>query len=543
MASRNRKPKGDPLNTAANDGQSINATDLAVFGPMGSSNREVVKELLIDKIWPDLRQPRKTIPPAVRGKWDGNPEHVGHIFNRWVSMAGQELGEQLSVSVLLQGVLDGEETYTVTPDKFPIAASLMELISLAASILRDGMINPITVIERGKHWMIETGERRWLAHHLLSTTVQPEEYTKIKTRIVKGNVWLQAAENGNRRPLNAIGMARQLALLLMDMYAEDQTFDEYEALVEPGECDQVYYRQATDLRIKRGYGQRVLDATGLKSRGQVGHYRSLLTIPEWLWSQADIEDWTENRIRETDQDRRGVRTNSVLSTLDDDIDEPDMFTVVNISPDSTNARVLDALRETFDAQPVESTANRAQPTGNIPNVDPSKAAGREWIVLTVIDAKEMNTDILLDIAKNPTSYRYTNPVAASATAMNELIIRGELEVETTPEPTERALEDETPIVGHNIVSKNILHSLMWAAGHMKEGVLEKDIIELATLSPDGIREWIVNNDKNSDDMDWYRQLLDDRFTSVMNFVQALMTEFFTELWEEGQRLNTKYRTD
>jgi hypothetical protein len=134
----------------------------------------------------------------------------------------------------------------------------------------------------------------------------------------RADVWRQAEENAARRPLNAIGIARQLALLIMDMY-DGEEFGRFEAVVLPGECDRAYYAQVANGQawpIKRGMGQAVLTATGLKSKYQISNYRRLLGIEDEMWVQADLENWAEGRIREVVQiQNRPPETDVRLTTV------------------------------------------------------------------------------------------------------------------------------------------------------------------------------------------------------------------------------------
>ncbi|QPC85215.1 ParB N-terminal domain-containing protein [Phototrophicus methaneseepsis] len=185
----------------------------------------------------------------------------------------------------------------------------LTLVGLAASIRTNGLINPITVNHQVDRYIIETGERRWLAHHLLLAEVG-NEFAKIPAQeVLEINLWRQADENGNRRPLNAIGMARQIALLIMDMYEhEDQTvFQPYEALVRPGECDRAYYAQVSNgytYKVKDGYLDKMLKATGLPSSRVLSAYRALLRVDDDLWIKADRDSWPEKWIRDEQDSRR-----------------------------------------------------------------------------------------------------------------------------------------------------------------------------------------------------------------------------------------------
>lgn len=280
----------------------LEAVDRELYGKIDApeSGRQVAKPIALEDIQPDLTQPRRAIPPAVRGQWEGDPEDIPGVLGQWHILAKQYSPFDIDVVKLLGGLIDLAPN---TDERNPIVDEYLALIGLAASIHRDGLANPITVSAQGGSYVVETGERRLLAHWLLWNYVDAGKYGRIPARVVdQADVWRQAAENGARRPLNAIGMSRQLALLIMDMYRGDPgvKFDRYRDLVLPGECDRRFYAQVSNgnqYPVKRGMGQRVLDVTGLKSMEQVRQYRGLLGIRDDIWMQADVENWAEFRIR------------------------------------------------------------------------------------------------------------------------------------------------------------------------------------------------------------------------------------------------------
>ena len=174
-----------------------------------------------------------------------------------------------------------------------------------ASIRRDGLTNPISVVRRGNNYELETGERRWLAYHLLHWKFgendllpnnKQRNWSRIPARIVKEvDIWRQASENNARDNLNAISKARQLALLLMDLHGWEHfsTFNEFEN-------EQDFYSQVADgneWRIPRGHGEVLLNAMGLSDASQLRQYRALLRLPLADWRKADDENLTEGELR------------------------------------------------------------------------------------------------------------------------------------------------------------------------------------------------------------------------------------------------------
>lgn len=265
-----------------------------------------VEPIPVGRIRPDLAQPRRVIPASVRGQWDGSPDGLKAVLGDWHGLVEQALGQALPIEQLIQGMGDGEPELSGDP----VVDAYAKLVSLAASIHRDGLKQSIGVVHDRDDYRIVYGERRWVAFVLLSLYVKPERssggtYDVIPAVIEpKADVWAQAAENGARAPLNAIGMARQLALLVMDMYPDawrDGAFQAYEDMLYPGECDRKYYAQVANgnvYRIPKGMGQRVLDVTGLSSIERVRQYRALLSIPDELWMKADEQSWSERAIRD-----------------------------------------------------------------------------------------------------------------------------------------------------------------------------------------------------------------------------------------------------
>lgn len=174
---------------------------------------------------------------------------------------------------------------------------MLAVINLAGSIYRDGLLNAITIVQRGDQYQLETGERRWLAYHLLYAHTQDEQWSKIPARTVEQiNVWRQASENNARADLNAIGRARQLALLLMDLLEREgqqfATFNQFDG-------EREFYAQVADglvYGIPKGKGQLLLDAMGLQNGVQLRQYRRLLRLPDRVWQLADDFGWPENLI-------------------------------------------------------------------------------------------------------------------------------------------------------------------------------------------------------------------------------------------------------
>jgi hypothetical protein len=267
--------------------------------------RVVVMPTPIHDIYPDLRQPRRAVPTAVRGNWNGDPDELGNVLEHWRLMAEGELGKKIDVVKALNGggALEMEE------GAGPIYSSFAKMVSLAFAIKNEGLTNPITIVRNGSMWQVETGERRWLAHHLLYHHIDETKFGKIAAREVKYDPFRQASENNARDGYNAIEMARQIAILIMEARTgiDGMKYDTFEDMVFAGECDRRFYAQVANgniHRIPEGLGDKIANATGLSLK-RISHYRALLApteddaLNDQIWVDADANGWTEHFIRET----------------------------------------------------------------------------------------------------------------------------------------------------------------------------------------------------------------------------------------------------
>ncbi len=288
--------------------------DLALEIAAADSEFQAIEAVSIHEIQPNSIQPRNSVPHDLTDIFALHPQNVVDIFERWIIEVQLETGRKdFDITNYLlgqttdrgeQAEIDETESGADLPPA-PKELALMKLVDLAASIRRDGLANPITLVQHDGHYEIETGERRWLAYHILYWKFGDGDkrldgsvvnWSRIPSRTVnRVDVWRQASENNARDNLNAISRARQLSLLLMDLHGWHNfggrgSFDN----------EQSFYAQVADgalWRVPRGQGERLLNAMGLSNAGQLRQYRALLRLPADLWRKGDDEDLTEGELR------------------------------------------------------------------------------------------------------------------------------------------------------------------------------------------------------------------------------------------------------
>ncbi len=309
MSSRNRRTQGNPdadMFTATNnapDAPSLSEITHEIYG--GDPNRGPLEGKLgkgisanplpIRDIFPDRRQPRRVIPSSVHAVWDGN---MDGLFAAWTAVI-KDVGGNANFDLLETVKAKSRELPALDEDDFlddvrlhPIESSLLKLIDLAASIKRDGLLNPISVVPYNNVYMLETGERRWLAYHLLYQVTGEKQWAKIPAHITgQFSVWRQASENSARDDLNAISRARQFSLLLMDVWQQDgRVFEPITAF----EHEQDYYAQVADskdFRVPYGMNEKLISAMGLTHRSALSEFRAMLRLPHVAWTTADDFNW------------------------------------------------------------------------------------------------------------------------------------------------------------------------------------------------------------------------------------------------------------
>jgi ParB/RepB/Spo0J family partition protein len=176
---------------------------------------ETLELIPIDRIFPDPSQPRKLLP--------------------------LDLAVAVSQGRPMADVL--EALYKRSAENRGLQAKLGDLESLALSIANDGLLQPIRVLPDGDNrFVIEEGERRWLAHHLLYVERQNQEFKRIKALIVRSAdgeadkhlLRRRVAENVHRSELNAIEMALAFQARLQEVKGENRELAQREAEAQVG---------------------------------------------------------------------------------------------------------------------------------------------------------------------------------------------------------------------------------------------------------------------------------------------------------------------
>jgi len=291
----------DPL---SQNPSTLQKTDSMIYGDevdiaIPQIDKRMATPISIFEINADPAQPRRAIPSSIRQDWDGDVRLVPNLLKEWINFAEAQMGDTIDIRSYIQSHLDGDED---SRELHPNVDKFFALLTLARSIYSEGLTNPITIVSLSpKVYRVETGERRWLAYHLLNMyTDDDEKWSKIPAIVVSGDrsVWRQAIENNQREDLTAIELARQVALLLMDVHREQGvTFAPFSDFTH----ERDFYAQVADgvkWRIPRGMGERILVAMGLPNKVQLSRYRDILNLSYEQWDFADENAIPEFRIRE-----------------------------------------------------------------------------------------------------------------------------------------------------------------------------------------------------------------------------------------------------
>ena len=271
-----------------------------VRNPSEISGRGVkVVSIVLDRIRPDPAQPRRVLPEPIRSEFLSGHINARQALERWEALVTDEalsLGRpRPDWQALLDRNPEDRDADAITVDPpgrpGPEEEMLRGIVATAATIRHGGQVSPITVaeVDAGSYYRIETGERRYWAHHWLTMWVS-EGFEQIQCIVVPHpSPWRQAAENTSREGLSAMAMARQLATLLLDLY------DIRPDYTRPIPND--WYRQALEYRVPRGEGASLRAALGGIERSHFSRIQALLRLPDPVWELADRYRLEEKRLR------------------------------------------------------------------------------------------------------------------------------------------------------------------------------------------------------------------------------------------------------
>jgi len=261
-----------------------------------------IEQIPAELIRPDPIQPRRVLPEQIHSAFHSNrltPTQALRELIQVAQVAARQNGHPFtSVLDLLPTEDSGNGEETEIAKLSPEEQLVRDLVNLAATIRNDGQVNPLTIVDAAQGvtrlFRIETGERRYWATWLIRDFLPGYEGDGTIPCIViasgKASVFRQAKENTARSGLSAIAMARQAALLLLDVHG----------IVRPdGPVPNDFYRQALglDLRDVREYSSDVLGAMGGISKVRLWQYKALLQLSDEAMELADRYDLDEGRLR------------------------------------------------------------------------------------------------------------------------------------------------------------------------------------------------------------------------------------------------------
>jgi len=278
--------------------------EMGDLGNLSGSGAEIsgrgvkVVSIVLDRVRPDPAQPRRVLPDTIRNEFLDGHINARQALERWEALVADEaatLGRPRPdwKALLERSPDERDEDIDIDPPGHPGPEEdmLRSIVATAATIRHGGQVSPITVseIDGGGYYRIETGERRYWAHHWLNMWV-PNGFDQIQCIVVPASSpWRQAAENTSREELSAMAMARQLATLLLDLH------DIHPDYSNPIPND--WYRQALAHRVPRGEGSNLRAALGGIERSQFSRIQALLRLSDPVWELADRHRLEEKRLR------------------------------------------------------------------------------------------------------------------------------------------------------------------------------------------------------------------------------------------------------
>ncbi len=240
------------------------------------SNGAGLLTLPLDLIEPDPNQARWVLPPDIRAKFIAGELTAAAALKQW-----QKLVER-----------QRSHAGKAVASDLPEARKLDEIIALANSIRAGGQVNPITVVRRGEKLRIETGERRFWAHVWLVAMENDPDAAQVPATVQAAlDPFRQAVENLHAAPLNAIGLAREVARLLLASGSNPAPGQDSAEVL-----DLAVYRNLAKQRVPPGGWRRIEEAMG-KTADHLARYLRLLLLPDEAIVVADRNDLSEKHLR------------------------------------------------------------------------------------------------------------------------------------------------------------------------------------------------------------------------------------------------------
>jgi len=264
----------------------VNATTTVNGKTSGRPQEAVVKDVPLRMIYPNDLNPRLLIPPDIIKRYPKPIEALQEMIER---ARKQRHFDRLTD--LLTNSADAEDDTDTDGDMDlpPLVRRLRELTRLAYSFNDDGQINPVTVVEveANRRYVIETGERRYWAAQIRAHHLHLDEGVSTLRCIVipadKASVFRIAKENLSREPLNAVGTAKQIALLLLHLHGENLSGGLTDALI----------RKAADLNLygkSREEVEAFYEALNDMNRSTMAKYKKILELSSSAMALADNFD-------------------------------------------------------------------------------------------------------------------------------------------------------------------------------------------------------------------------------------------------------------
>jgi len=233
---------------------SVTADMLGGYGDpesLAHDNSLRVERILLDLVRPNPLQARRVLPDRVYQDFHAErvtPTQALREVVKLAKISARQNGRPFDNVLDLLGNPD-DDNATEPSALTPIEQFLRDLTNLAVTIRDDGQVNPLTVVDASdggiQKFRIETGERRYWATWLLKDFIPGYQGDGMIPCIIipqeQESPFRQAKENTTRSGLNAVAMARQIALLLLYVHG-------YEMPTGPVPMD--FYRQALELDLR-----------------------------------------------------------------------------------------------------------------------------------------------------------------------------------------------------------------------------------------------------------------------------------------------------